>query len=105
MNQKIDRNRNLQASVKRQVVALKNSPSQINQLSPVNLVQISYQGFLRSQGIKGGNAFISAVNNGNITAESLVQSEIDQGRLSSHTLENQGYLNVVQNQLDGLTVK
>ena len=100
--QKIDHN--AQTARDQQVVALKNVSTQGSGISPVNLVQISYQGFLESQGIPSGSAFIVSVNRGDITAETLVQSAIDKGRLSPQTLNDEGYLNVVQYQLDFLDV-
>ena len=100
--QKIDHNS--QTARDQQVVALKNGDAKGNGLSPVNLVQISYQGFLESQGIPSGSAFIVSVNRGDITAETLIQSAIDKGRLSPQTLNDEGYLNVVQYQLDFLDV-
>ena len=86
------------------VVAMKQTPTQINQISPVNLVKIAYQGFLENQGVPSSAAFIHSVNRGTITAETLVQSAIDKGRLSPQTLNNEGYLNVVQRELNSLGV-
>ena len=86
------------------LMAFKNHSVTTKQTSPVNLVQIAYQGFLEAQGIPSGGAFENSVNRGNITAKTLVQSGIDNGRLSPQTLNDLAYLNAVQNQLDTLNV-
>ena len=96
--QKIDHN--AQTARDKEVVALKNDSNQGNQLSPVNLVHIAFQGFLEDQGIKSGSAFLYSVTIGDVTAETLVQSAIDKGRLSPETINDEGYINIVQDQLD-----
>lgn len=80
------------------------STTTINQISPVNLVQISYQGFLENQGIPSGGKFVFSVNQGKIDAQTLVKSGIAKGRLSPQTLTDNGYLNTVQTELDSLNV-
>jgi hypothetical protein len=80
-------------------IALKNISHSMNQTSPVNLVGIAYQGFLSQQGIPSGGQFIYGIKRGNITAEVLVQSGIDNGRLSSDTLNDKNYLNAVKTAL------
>jgi hypothetical protein len=77
-------------------VALKNIPHNMSQTSPVNLVGIGYQGFLVDQGIPSGAKFISDVENGDLSAEMLVQSAIEKGRLSPDKLNDQNYLNAVK---------
>ena len=79
--------------------ALQNIPNTMNQTSPVNLVGIGYQGFLREQGIPSGGRFIDGIKSGKITAEVLVQSGIDNGRLSLDTLNDQNYLSAVKSAL------
>ena len=93
---------NVSPSFASDVVALKNNSTQYHQIAPVNLVQIGYQGFLKEQGISSGGKFLADTNRGKITAETLVQSAIDKGRLSPQTLNDEGYLNIVQSELDSL---
>ena len=80
-------------------MALTNFARNKNQTSPVNLVGIAYQGFLREKGIPSGSKFIYAVKRGDITAETLVQSGIENGRLSPQTLNDTHYLSVVESAL------
>ena len=88
--------------INNQLVALKSNPVTTKQTAPFNLVRIGYQGFLEAQGIPSGGAFLRSINHGDITAKILVQSGIDNGRLSPQTLNDQGYLYAVQTQLNGL---
>ena len=93
---------NVSPSWAQEIVSLKNNSIKTNQVTPVNLVKIGYQGFLKEQGISSGGKFLADANRGKITAEILVQSAIDKGRLSPQTLNNQAYLNIVQSELDSL---
>lgn len=72
----------------------------IEQITPFNLVQQSYQGFFKAQGIPNHSAFISEVISGNIKAEDLVKIAVDRGRLTPETLSDRSYIYSVQNQLD-----
>ena len=87
-----------------QLVAVKSNSNTTRQTTPVNLVQIGYQGFLEGQGIPSGGAFLNAVRRGDITAKILVQSGVDNGRLSAQILNDQGYLNAVETFLDSINV-
>ena len=93
-------NHNAQTPKDKEVVALKKDSNKENQLAPVTLVNIAFQGFLEDQGIKSGSAFLYSVTIGDVTAEKLVQSAIDKGRLSPETINDEGYINIVQDQLD-----
>lgn len=85
-----------------EVIAMKNNSPVIHQVAPVNLVQLGYQGYFKSQGIPSAGLFATKVAGGDITAETLVKSTIEKGRLSPDTLNDSGYLNIVQRELDGL---
>ena len=93
---------NVSPTLAQDIAALKNDSIKTNQVTPVNLVKIGYQGFLKEQGISSGGKFLADANRGKITAETLVQSAIDKGRLSPQTLNDEGYLDIVQSELDSL---
>ena len=69
---------------------------------PFNLVQHGYQGYFAAQGIPSNAAFLTAVRSGKVSAQDLVQGAIERGRLSTDTLDNQGYLRAVEYQLRSL---
>ncbi len=71
-------------------------------MSPVNLVKLGYQGYFQEQGIPSASSFLIKANSGRISAEDLVRSAIDRGRLSPEKLNDEGYLNIVQIELDSL---
>ena len=89
-------------SLAQDVVVIKSNPNRVNQIAPVHLVQIGYQGFLSEQGISSGAKFMADANRGDITAETLVRSAIAKGRLSPETLNDSAYLSIVQSELDDL---
>jgi hypothetical protein len=71
-------------------------------VTPFNLVFLAYQGFFESEGIPKYNGLISGYQNGQIKPEDLVRVGISMRRLSPDTLNNQGYLRSVTQQLDSL---
>ena len=82
--------------------ANRNTASNINEITPFNLVSASYQGRFANQGIPSYHAFLSAIRSNRIEAEDLVQSAITAGRLSEDTLKDTEYLNSVDSFLDNL---
>lgn len=72
----------------------------IVEISPVNLVSAAYQGRFVDQGIPSNGAFLTAVRINRIQAEDLVKVAIASGRLSSQTLENDSYMDSVENVID-----
>ncbi|MBW4690896.1 MAG: hypothetical protein KME27_03930 [Lyngbya sp. HA4199-MV5] len=71
----------------------------IQQTSPVDLVGLARQGYLAQQGIPSGGDLIFAAQANQITPEEVVQAGIKAGRVAPETAQDQGYLNVVANQL------
>ncbi|MBW4579025.1 MAG: hypothetical protein KME42_05540 [Tildeniella nuda ZEHNDER 1965/U140] len=71
----------------------------IQQTSPVDLVGLARQGYLAQQGVPSGGDLIFAAQANQITPEEVVQAGIKAGRVAPETLQDQGYLNVVANQL------
>ena len=80
----------------------RNTASNINEITPFNLVSGSYQGRFINQGIPSNGAFLSAIRFNKIEAKDLVQSAITAGRLSEDTLKDTEYLNSVDSLLDNL---
>ena len=78
------------------------STGSIVEITPFNLVTKSYQGYFADQGIPSHSALLTEVKRGRITAEDLVEAAIDQGRLTSGTLNDAAYLNSVEAHLEGL---
>ncbi|MCU0536387.1 MAG: hypothetical protein MUD14_21070 [Hydrococcus sp. Prado102] len=72
----------------------------ITTIQPFNLVHLGYQGYFKN--IPSNGAFISGVKSGRINAKTLIESAIAQGRLAPESLNNRGYINSVNNQLQFL---
>jgi hypothetical protein len=73
-----------------------------NEIKPFNLVHRAYSGHFSAAGIPGFQTLTTAYHNGQIEAEDLVKTAINQGRLSPDTLMDQGYINAVEFQLQEL---
>ena len=80
----------------------RHTASNINEITPFNLVSASYQGRFSNQGIPAYHAFLQAIRFNQIEAKDLVQSAISAGRLSEDTLKDTEYLNSVDSLLDNL---
>ncbi|MEM8674372.1 MAG: hypothetical protein AAGF83_10930 [Cyanobacteria bacterium P01_G01_bin.67] len=70
--------------------------SGINQITPFNLVQGSYQGRFRGRGIPSHSSLLTWVRSKRIKAEDLVRGAIASGRLSEATFQDTRYLNSVK---------
>ena len=68
----------------------------IQQTPPVTLVSLARQGYLRNQGIPSNQALIQAIAVGQITPETLVRAGIQSNLILSDTLNDRGYLNIVE---------
>jgi len=79
------------------------SKTSANQVSPFNLAYLTYQGYLRDQGIPGNGALIDAIAAGTVTAQDLIKAAVKANRLPEQTLTDQGYRSALENQLQGLT--
>jgi hypothetical protein len=78
------------------------STTDAENLSPVNLVQLAYQGYFEEQGIPSHAALQTSVASGKIDAETLVRSAIAKGRLAPNKIDDTGYLNIVRTHLENL---
>lgn len=76
----------------------------IRQTSPVDLVSLARQGYLAQQGIPSGGDLTFAAQANQITPEEIVQAGVKAGRVAPESLQDQGYLNVVANQLYDLVI-
>lgn len=74
----------------------------VPEITPFNLVHLAYSGGLSDEGIPGFNLLSVNYVDGTVEAEDLVKAGINQGRLSEDTLDDEGYLNAVEIQLDSL---
>lgn len=83
-------------------VAAVSSGDSSREIKPFNLVHRAYSGHFSEQGIPGFHNLMIAYESGQITAEDLVQTAIDQGRLSRDKLNDEGYLHTVRFQLQQL---
>ncbi|GFE71519.1 hypothetical protein [Chroococcus sp. FPU101] len=87
-------------SVKAEMTAYKQKMSTtITEVLPFNLVYLGYQGYFTNQGIPSNGAFVAGIHSGRVDAMKLVQVAIERGRLSPETINDQGYLNAVETQL------
>ncbi|MBV9386820.1 MAG: hypothetical protein JOZ78_10380 [Chroococcidiopsidaceae cyanobacterium CP_BM_ER_R8_30] len=75
-----------------------------NQLTPFELVSLAYQGNLKDQGIPSAGGLLAAYQIGQVSAETLVQKAVAANMLSPAVLNDQGYLNAVNNQLSNLEI-
>lgn len=91
-------------SVKAEMSAFKPSMNAtITEVLPFNLVYLGYQGYFEDQGVPSNGAFVAGIHSGRVDAMKLVQIAIERGRLSPETLNNQGYLNSVETQLQNFS--
>jgi hypothetical protein len=68
-------------------------------LTPYDLVYAAYQGRLRAQGLRSYGAFSDGCNQGNLTANDVVQVAIKANLLPQSILQDQGYMNAVDAQM------
>ena len=93
---------NSTAALAGELAANSSKDSVIREIKPFNLVHRAYSGHFSEQDIPGFNGLITAYQTGQIEAEDLVQTAINQGRLSADTLDDKGYVNAVKFQLRDL---
>jgi hypothetical protein len=72
-----------------------------NLLTPNDLANLAYQGYLRDQGIPSYSRLIFGYKSSQIKAADIVQAAINTNRLPASALTDQGYLNGVNLQLSG----
>ncbi len=68
----------------------------IVEITPFDLVTGAYQGRFENEGIPSNAVFLAKIRSNRISAEDLVQSAINAGRLSENTLYDQSYLSSVE---------
>ncbi|MGG6262972.1 hypothetical protein ACQ4M3_24135 [Leptolyngbya sp. AN03gr2] len=67
----------------------------ISSMSPYELVFMAYQGRFREQGLRGYGVFVDSCNQGNLTANDLVQTAIKAKLLPKSILDDVAYMNAV----------
>jgi hypothetical protein len=67
-------------------------------LTPFHLVNLSYQGYFKKQGIPSYGTFISEYRQKKINARDLVKAGIEHYMLSADMLNDQEYINAVDSQ-------
>lgn len=86
-------------------MAAVNNRSMMNManITPFNLVSGAYRGQFKNSGIPSYNQFNVAVKTGKIDSKTLIQKAIDNGRLDSAKINDQGYINSVKSFLQDIT--
>lgn len=72
----------------------------VTNVTPFKLVSLAYRGQL--EGLSGYNSLLNDVQFGEISGKDIVQYGIDSGKLSAETINNSGYIEVVDNKLQDL---
>lgn len=73
------------------------------QASPFNLVYLTYQGFFKDQGLRGGNFVRQDFRLGRIQAEDIVKAAIETGHARPESLKDAKFLRAVKTQLKSLS--
>ena len=74
-------------------------------LTPFHLVFLSYQGYLKNQGIPSYGTFLSKYQQMDIHGRNLVKAGIEARLLPADTLNNQQYVNAVDSQLSAFNTE
>ena len=80
-------------------------PAYLTETSPFNLVHLAYRGYFAERGIPSYQALVSAYSLGKISAEELVQTGVETGRVSPNAVNDQGYISAVETMLNNLMPK
>ena len=80
-------------------VRSQNIESQVNNLTPRELISLARQGRFNAQGIPGYSRLGSSVRSGKVDAEKLVASAISQNRLPKSTLQDSNFISAVERHL------
>ncbi|MEC4816323.1 MAG: hypothetical protein SAK29_24105 [Scytonema sp. PMC 1069.18] len=68
-------------------------------LTPDRLIVFAMRGGLEKQGISGGNSLFAGYRSGKVNAESLIKAGISAGKVSPDSINDQKYLNTVDDKL------
>lgn len=72
------------------------------QTTPSALVSEAYNGKFKDQGISDYETLIQEIEEKEVTAKDIVQAGVNSGKLAPATLEDSGYMEAVENGLQGL---
>lgn len=78
------------------------SANATQQITPFNLVNLARNGYFQAQGIPSHGALGIAIASERIQAEDVVSAAVAQKRLSPETLNDEGYLRIVDMKLNDL---
>lgn len=73
-------------------------------ITPFTLVSLAYQGHYRSLGIPGYSGMFADSSDGRVNAKKLVQVAVAVGDLPATTLNDRGFINAVEANLDALEI-
>jgi hypothetical protein len=68
--------------------------------TPVNLVNLARNGYFQDRGIPSYLALETAIARGQVNAETLIQAAVEENKIASETLNDEGYLRQVEMKLD-----
>lgn len=90
--------------IEQQISMIRSMPSEVlsNTLTPNDLANLAYQGYLRDQGISSYSQLIYDYKAGRVHVKDIVQAAINTNRLPATTLNDRGFLNAVNLQLSGI---
>ncbi|MBD3884854.1 hypothetical protein IFO70_24265 [Phormidium tenue FACHB-886] len=69
------------------------------EVTPFQLISLAQDGYLEDQGIPKGSLLFEEYQSGRVTAEELIQAAVKDKRLMEDTLNDQGYLNAVTQEI------
>lgn len=84
------------------VVSTSSTQSNITRIEPNELVNLAYQGYFTRQGIPSYGDLVLAFSTDKITAKDIVQSAVNARKLPLQVLNDEEYLNAVENQVEAL---
>ncbi len=73
------------------------------QIQPFNLVTLAYQGYLKQQNIPSYGVLTNSYRDQSISAQQLVQAAVNMNRLPPTVLQDQQYIQAVDQELQNLT--
>jgi hypothetical protein len=78
--------------------------SNLRKLTPFTLVSLAYQGHYRHHGIRGYSGMFADSNGGRINAKKLMQAAVNAGELPAETLNDRGFINAVEANLNAYEI-
>jgi hypothetical protein len=94
--------RSIFAGISMLVVAIASplSANATSQTTPSNLANLARNGYFQDQGIPSYSALETAIARGQVNAETLIQAAVEENKVASETLNDEGYVRQVEMKLD-----